>query len=81
MGRGGGAGVDTGREGAGVGEEGGGYNLYQLVKMITRSARRHPVHRYSAVMFSSPEPKAHKMSLQYTSGPSSVVHTFKLKYL
>ena len=34
--------------------------------------------------FSSPEPKAHKVSLQYTNGPlSSVVvfHTFKLEYL
>ena len=33
--------------------------------------------------FSSPEPKAHKVSLKYTNGPPSVVvvHTFKLEYL
>ena len=34
---------------------------------------------------SSPEPKAYKMSLQYTNGPQSVVvaviHTFVLEYL
>ena len=43
-------------------------------------------------IFSSPEPKAHKVSLKYTNGPSSVrrrrrrgpsvvVYTFKLEYL
>ena len=32
--------------------------------------------------FSSPEMKAHKVSLKYTNGPPSVVvHTFKLEYL
>ena len=36
------------------------------------------------IIFSSPEPKAHKVSLKYTnsqSSSSSVVHTFKLEYL
>ena len=32
-------------------------------------------------IFSSPEPKAYKVSLQYSKAPLSIIHTFEQLYL
>ena len=65
--------------------------LWYFSSSLTLYSKKHaqPSSGARCLIFSSPEPKAHKMSLLYTNGPSSVcrrrpsvvIHTFKLEYL